>query len=529
MSLIALLFIGLRPLLAKKYSAKWIYYGWLLIIIGLIIPFRANINMDWIKLPSKVAEYTPVVYSKLTASTSAVYSEVNSGTNIMFQAPSTFSNIFSIQWYQIIGFIWLAGVISLSFYHVYRHYGFIKRANRWSENIESEQILNLLKQLQKDMNIKQKIAIKTCSGIPSPMMVGFINPTILLPIIELSFEQMSFILRHELIHYKRKDLLYKALVLIAVIIHWFNPVVYLIAKAISIQCEISCDEEVIKKSDIHGRTLYAETIIQSIRKQIKVQTSLSTNFYGGKEGMKNRIISIMDIKKKKAGVGILLCIIISIFTTGAVFATNINLPKQKEKQNEEIQVKSIKDYAIYEKYGLTYNEEKDMLFYNGEAVNFFVDQKDKEGKNYTLVTKSGTVGIGVKAVRNGKNELTGIRLMSEEEYDVNAPFKYVNPNNNNNNNNNKSSDLRTQNKKEKIKDEYSIYEKYGLIYNKEKDMLFYNGESVKLFIDEKDKGASFFVTRPNGSISIKASRNQDAELIGIALMSDEEYHKLIND
>jgi beta-lactamase regulating signal transducer with metallopeptidase domain len=99
----------------------------------------------------------------------------------------------------------------------------------------------------------------------------------------LAHDELRFIIKHELVHYKRKDLLYKYLVLAATAIHWFNPVVHLISKAIDVLCEISCDAEVIRNTSADTRKKYSEAIIGVAMYQIKQKTALSTNFNGGKK------------------------------------------------------------------------------------------------------------------------------------------------------------------------------------------------------------------------------------------------------
>ena len=150
------------------------------------------------------------------------------------------------------------------------------------------------------------------------MMIGFINPRILLPLADFSENDLSFILKHELIHYKRRDLWYKCLILVATTMHWFNPIVYLMAKAVNFQCELSCDAEVIKNTNIDMREKYCEMIIGMVKNQSKLKTALSTNFYGGKKGMKKRIVSIMDIKKKRKGLFIICLTIMMTMVIGIV-------------------------------------------------------------------------------------------------------------------------------------------------------------------------------------------------------------------
>jgi photosystem II stability/assembly factor-like uncharacterized protein len=118
------------------------------------------------------------------------------------------------------------------------------------------------------------------------MTIGFVCPVVLLPAMDFSADELSFILKHELVHCKRKDLWCKGLVLIATAMHWFNPVVYLMA--IAVQCEVSCDVAVVQNASVDVRQRYSETIIGVIENQSRIQTALSTSFYGGKGSMKTR-------------------------------------------------------------------------------------------------------------------------------------------------------------------------------------------------------------------------------------------------
>ena len=142
-------------------------------------------------------------------------------------------------------------------------------------------------------------------------------------------------------HYKQKDLWYKCLVLIATAFHWFNPIVYLIAKAIDIQCELSCDEKVVRGTNADIRVYYSETIIGVVRQQYKRKTALSTNFYGGKKGMKNRFLSIMDMSKKKVGVAVLCAALLLTLGTGVVFATSALSPNGTVQKSQTGQQNSV--------------------------------------------------------------------------------------------------------------------------------------------------------------------------------------------
>lgn len=331
MSVLALCFIALTPQLSKRYASKWLYYGWLVIVIGLIIPFRLHPD-------------TPLIHKDLWINTVAVQQMASDGSGMVEQSrdqtgmqspitgdPGTNSDdrktasgilwqILHSPWYLWAGALWIFGTVIFIAFHGIRHRRFLQMVKRWSQEVSDPQTLDILQDQKAGFNLLKQVELRTCAYITSPMMIGLVHPVILLPPEKYSEGEVSLIFRHELVHIKRKDLWYKVLVFLATAVHWFNPVIYLMAKAIAVQCEISCDMEVVKETDLGRRQQYSETILHVIRNKTRMQTAFSTNFYGGKKEMKNRIFSIMDRGKKKPGVFILCAALMLTMGSGTVFA-----------------------------------------------------------------------------------------------------------------------------------------------------------------------------------------------------------------
>jgi beta-lactamase regulating signal transducer with metallopeptidase domain len=326
MSALALLYMASTSLLSKQYTERSRYYAWLIIVIGLIIPFRPQFS-------------NAIVSINLPNETAASVIQAGNETRVAVA--------YRIAWWQIAATVWLAGVIISFACHAIKHYRFVKMTRRWSWNITDAQALTLFASLKKEMGIARQIGLFVCQCVDSPMMIGFARPQIFLPTAELTRDELRFILKHELVHYKRKDLLYKYLVLAATAMHWFNPIVYLMAKAIDTLCELSCDAEVVRSTDTDTRQRYSETIIGVVKFQSKLRTALSTNFYGGKKDMKNRISSIMDTSRKKAGIVITgLILLLTMCTRTAVSESpkagaNVNSNNDEEALRVEI-IKHIK-------------------------------------------------------------------------------------------------------------------------------------------------------------------------------------------
>ena len=309
MSALALLYMMVMPLLGKHYSEKGLYYGWLVIVIGLIIPFRPEWDNAIVTIPMQSGTAMPIAATVLPPAS------------------------LSIPWWQVAAGIWLVGVILFLAYHIIKHYCFVKMARRWSEKITDEEVLTLFEDLKREMGITQQIEYYLCSSTGTPMMIGFLHPKILLPSTKFTKNELRFIIKHELVHHKRKDLLYKYLLLVATAVHWFNPIVYVMVKNIRELCEMSCDAEVVWSTDVDTRRHYSVTLIGVMRYRSKQQTALSTLFYGGKNGIKRRIFSIMDTSKKKAGHVIICMVIVATIGTGFAVATPTNTAEAVENSH----------------------------------------------------------------------------------------------------------------------------------------------------------------------------------------------------
>lgn len=203
-------------------------------------------------------------------------------------------------------------------------------------------------------------------------------------------------------------------------------------KAIDIQCELSCDAEVVRSEGSDTRLSYSKTIIGVIQYKSRMTTALSTHFYGGKKGMKSRIFSIMDMKKKKTGLSILCAVFMLTLGTGAVLAANTDTPNQPEGRRAStgitpwISGSFFPDPAIYGKYadfGITISDDGTQLLYNGQAVRMFADEKsdteafylNDSGSWNLSVNRDDAGSVNLAVVRDTSGRITSIESISEEK------------------------------------------------------------------------------------------------------------------
>lgn len=132
----------------------------------------------------------------------------------------------------------------------------------------------------------------------TPMLIGIFKPEIILPDREYTETQIQYILKHELIHLRRRDVIFKWLSAFACALHWFNPLVWLGRREIDRVCELSCDEAMIRNLDQAGKRSYGETLISVAAVNKAPRTVLSTTMCEEKEALKERLDVIMKYQKR---------------------------------------------------------------------------------------------------------------------------------------------------------------------------------------------------------------------------------------
>ena len=145
------------------------------------------------------------------------------------------------------------------------------------------------------------------------MLVGILHPRVVLPrpaYVKNGMEpELCGILRHELTHHSRHDLIYKWAVAFVVGLHWFNPAVYLMRHEINAACELSCDEAVIETMSVSERKAYGNTLLALASKRRLPPDVAATTLSEGKRQLKERLINIMNYKKTTRAAAALMAVL----------------------------------------------------------------------------------------------------------------------------------------------------------------------------------------------------------------------------
>lgn len=166
------------------------------------------------------------------------------------------------------GIIWLLGFSFTFLFIAIKEILILKNIRSSSEVLkENESNFLIMKRLEKELNINKKISLYKCDLIDSPFITGVFHPAIFVPTKEFSDDIFSLMLKHELYHYKNKDLLFRKIAVLIKGIYWFNPFVHYFINQFFYNCEMVCDTQTLHNESNDTRSTYAHTILSLIRNQ----------------------------------------------------------------------------------------------------------------------------------------------------------------------------------------------------------------------------------------------------------------------
>ena len=272
---------------------------------------------------------------------------------------------------QILSIVWIVGIILLLCYSLV---SIIRLKMKLQESI-----------IVKDFSGKNKIY--ESDKIETPFVYGFFSPKIYLPssIWESNYE---YVIAHEEAHISRKDHLMKYIGFMITMIHWFNPLAWLMFICLGKDIEMACDEHVVKQIGAENRTEYAETLLSlSIDERKRVGIPLAF----GEGETKGRIVHILKYKKTKR-----ILIIFAALIIGIVAVATLTNPEDKINEAEICEAFLQDIFEINEE---EYNEYKELEETDPlNAINIWQERYrsyfDETG--YETAVSNRVLGYGIK-------------------------------------------------------------------------------------------------------------------------------------
>jgi beta-lactamase regulating signal transducer with metallopeptidase domain len=298
--------VALHRLPKKMFLALWgVVLFRLLMPVSIPLPFSA---------PNIFANFGEAL--KMALSDSSVPFVIDNPANTGETVTGTAGNIAEAAQEQFFNIapttaIWLVGMLALFIFFAVIYFRNHRRL-RYATSIRDNGFLN---EWLTENKLPRTIAIMQSDRIISPLAVGIFRPRIILPkSMNMSDKQLlDYVLAHECYHIKRHDALWKIILLLALCVHWFNPMVWVMFVLASRDLELTCDEAVIHRFGTKTKKAYAYMLIGMAEQQ-----GAFAPLYNGfsRNATEERIVSIMKIKKVSRIWTILAIALVSVITIG---------------------------------------------------------------------------------------------------------------------------------------------------------------------------------------------------------------------
>lgn len=504
-TVIILLIVVLRAVLINRLPKKTFLILWWIALIRLLVPFSIkSVTSIYSLLQSIYSDINPVRTAQTTTflPIHGNMPEIANGlSEAMVQRTESIS-ILSVIW--LAGLLLCFGFFAVSYIKCYREF-------RFSLPVEND----ILEAWKEKHPLKRSLSIRQTETIAAPLSYGVIRPVILMPKNTewKNIYQLRYVLEHEYVHIRRLDMLTKLIMIAAVCIHWFNPLVWVMYILFNRDLELSCDETVVRRFGMDIKSVYATALISMEEKKSGL-TPLCNSF--SKNAIEERIRAIMKIKKTSKFAVIISAVLIICVTGGfATSASSLEKKTETAQENGETTValnevniredeslsSSDVEWWTAEEYAKWLDEEKEVLqsmigekAYTG-GDGWFVWTQEKVDETIALYEDNlQKIKDGMKLSKSS-DDAVGITMAYSLENIEYAKQEAETVTENKDSNENVFSE-----------EQLSEYAKAGITYQKETGFLMYDGKTIGYFRDEFKPGTYTISSKRGGTLRVEVQR-----------------------
>ena len=504
-TVIILLIVVLRAVLINRLPKKTFLILWWIALIRLLVPFSIkSVTSIYSLLQSIYSDINPVRTAQTTTflPIHGNMPEIANGlSEAMVQRTESIS-ILSVIW--LAGLLLCFGFFAVSYIKCYREF-------RFSLPVEND----ILEAWKEKHPLKRSLSIRQTETIAAPLSYGVIRPVILMPKNTewKNIYQLRYVLEHEYVHIRRLDMLTKLIMIAAVCIHWFNPLVWVMYILFNRDLELSCDETVVRRFGMDIKSVYATALISMEEKKSGL-TPLCNSF--SKNAIEERIRAIMKIKKTSK-FAVMISAVLVIGVTGGFATSASSLEKNTETAQEngettvalnEVNIQedeplssSDVEWWTAEEYAKWMDEEKEVLksmigekAYTG-GDGWFVWTQEKVDETIALYEDNlQKIKDGMKLSKSS-DDAVGITMAYSPENIEYAKQEAETVTENKDSNENVFSE-----------EQLSEYAKAGITYQKETGFLMYDGKTIGYFRDEFKPGTYTISSKRGGTLRVEVQR-----------------------
>lgn len=265
-------------------------------------------------------------------------------------------------WILMVGLCWLFLVSGFSIYEIIKYHRLTRKLKRITETRNCF--------LPGIGDVQYRIS----PLIGSPYTIGFLKPFIVAPESLEDSRLSEMILRHEYSHLRRHDSAVKLLCLLAICLHFYNPLTLLTLLLYTSFSENIADQAATEGFTTEERKAYAVALVNLSARNRQVPVVWKNNLLGAKHTMKRRVEFIMMKNRKASKIGTAAAILASVFLSGTtVFGY---APMQTTEAADSVQLNETVSFVDSASNNPFANS--NIYFETDEHVNILVNDSDLE-------------------------------------------------------------------------------------------------------------------------------------------------------
>ena len=218
--------------------------------------------------------------------------------------------------------LWLAGVALMMVRGLFASFA-LSRLARKATPVTDPAWERALRRHAAALGLEGLPAIRTSAALTVPLVCGTLRPAILLPVEALEFgdDRRDAVLLHELAHVRRLDLLTARATQLATVLYWFNPLVWLAARAQRAEAERACDDQVLRAGA--RASAYASDLLEIARSVGRERLDAAALAMARRSQLEGRLLAILDPRQPRGTAGrvaVSLVVVAGVASLGALAA-----------------------------------------------------------------------------------------------------------------------------------------------------------------------------------------------------------------
>ena len=293
--------------------------------------------------------------------------------------------------------LWLIGVLVMLGYAVYSY-------------------LRVRRQVSEAIWLRDNLWI--CDQVKSPFILGLFRPKIYLSS-GMEEAQLPYVIAHEQAHLRRGDQWWKPLGFVLLMIHWYNPFVWVAYILFCRDLELACDESAVRDLTLEERKSYSYVLLScSMQRQLVTVCPLAF----GEVGVKKRVKEVLNYKKPSFWImlaAVVVCVIVEVcFLTNPKDGTTVVLTNEAGNSEADAATNAALEQATAKQEEV--EQLKESLAAQQESLAAGLDTAKQENTTWIYVENSSYSGFfaakGYAAYAQMEMDGTSIFLVSDGSY-----------------------------------------------------------------------------------------------------------------